>query len=238
MRARTRKENGMELSFNFLNKYWFLFVDGALTTLMLALFTIIFGTILGVLIALLRLSKRWFLRFPAQAYIEFIRGTPMLVQIFFIFYALPQLGLKIPEAPMFGPDFPRYVSGIIALSLNSGAYVAETIRAGIQAVDKGQAEAARSLGMSHGLAMRKIVLPQAFKNILPALGNEFVTIIKESSIVSVIGIGELMFRTSTVYGNSFRYFESLIICALIYFVLTFTTSRLIGLMERRLRASD
>jgi polar amino acid transport system permease protein len=228
----------MELNFSFLSKYWFLFIDGAGTTLMLALCTILFGTILGVVIALLRLSNHRILRYPAQAYIEFIRGTPMLVQIFFIFYALPQLGLRIPEFPAFGPDFPRYVSGIIALSMNSGAYVAEIIRAGIQAVDKGQTEAARSLGMGGLMTMRRIVLPQAFKNILPALGNEFVTIIKESSIVSVIGIGELMYRTSTVYGNSFRHFESLIICALIYFVLTFSMSRLLGLMERRLRTGD
>ena len=228
----------MTLNFAFLDRFWFMFVDGTRITLMLAVLTVVFGTILGVLIALLRLSKRWYLRFPAQAYIEFLRGTPMLVQIMFIFYALPQLGIRIPHVPMFGPDFPRFASGIIALSMNSGAYVAEIIRAGIQAVDKGQTEAARSLGMGHILTMRKIVLPQAFRNILPALGNEFVTIIKESSIVSVIGIGELMFRTQTVFGNTFRVFESLIICALIYFALTFTTSRLVGLMERRLRAGD
>ncbi|MDR2932714.1 MAG: amino acid ABC transporter permease [Oscillospiraceae bacterium] len=226
------------LNFSFLNKYWFLFVDGTITTLVLAIFTVVLGTILGVLIALLRLSDTRLLRYPAQVYIEVIRGTPMLVQIYFIFYALPQIGLRIPEVPLFGQDFPRYASGILALSINSGAYVAEIIRAGIQAVDKGQTEAARSLGMTQGQTMKKIVLPQAFKNILPALGNEFVTIIKESSIVSVIGVGELMFRTSTVYGNSFRFFESLIICAIIYFVLTFTTSRLLGIMERRLRTGE
>jgi polar amino acid transport system permease protein len=228
----------MDLNFSFLSKYWFLFVDGTRTTLMLAICTILFGTILGVAIALLRLSNWRILRYPARAYIEFIRGTPMLVQIMFIFYALPQLGLRIPEVPAFGQDFPRYVSGIIALSMNSGAYVAEIIRAGIQAVDKGQTEAARSLGMGGLMTMGRIVLPQAFKNILPALGNEFVTIIKESSIVSVIGIGELMFRTQTVYGNNFRVTESLLICAIIYFVLTFSLSRLLGLMERRLRTSD
>ena len=228
----------MELSFNFLKKYWFLFVDGTSITLLLSICTVFFGVIIGVLIALCRLSNSKFLRFPAQAYIEFLRGTPMLVQIYFIFYALPQMGLKIPDIPLFGPDFPRYASGILALSINSGAYIAEIIRAGIQAVDKGQTEAARSLGMSQMLTMNKIILPQAFKNILPALGNEFVTIIKESSIVSVIGIGELMFRTQTVYGNSFRFFESLIIAALIYFILTFTTSRLLGIMERRMRAGD
>jgi len=228
----------VSLNFSFLSRYWFLFVDGTRTTLMLSLMTVLLGTLIGIVISLMRLGRfrasRWF----AQAYIEFVRGTPMLVQIFFIFYALPQLGLRIPEVPLFGPDFPRYVSGIIALSLNSGAYIAEIIRAGIQSVDKGQTEAARSLGTPQLMTMRYIILPQAFRNILPALGNEFVTIIKESSIVSVIGIGELMYKTSTAYGNSFRYFESLIICALIYFVLTFTTSRLIALMERRMSAGD
>ncbi|AEF85998.1 amino acid ABC transporter, permease protein, His/Glu/Gln/Arg/opine family [Treponema primitia ZAS-2] len=227
-----------KLNFHFLQKYWFLFVNGAANTLILSFFTVFFGTLIGVLIALLRLSGNRLLRYPAQAYIEVIRGTPMLVQICFIFYALPQMGIRIPEVPLFGGDFPRYVSGVIALSLNSGAYVAEIIRAGIQAVDKGQVEAARSLGMTQMQAMGKIILPQAFKNILPALGNEFVTIIKESSIVSVIGVGELMFRTATVYGNSFRYFESLIICAIIYFIMTFTTSRLLGIMERRMHAGD
>ena len=228
----------MNLNFSFLNKYWFLFVDGARTTLIISVLTVFLGTVLGIAISLMRLSRFKAVSWISQAYIEFIRGTPMLVQIFFIFYALPQLGIRIPEVPAFGPDFPRYVSGIIALSINSGAYIAEIIRAGIQSVDKGQTEAARSLGTPQMMTMRYIVLPQAFRNILPALGNEFVTIIKESSIVSVIGIGELMYRTSTAYGNSFRYFESLIICAVIYFVLTFTTSRLIAMMERRLSAGD
>ena len=245
----------MDLNFSFLPKYWPMFVNGAKTTLLLSLATILIGVVGGVFLAILRLSK-WYplkflgrfglrraarfnpLSFLSAFYVEFIRGTPLMVQIFFIFYALPQMGLRFPNITGLGFDFPRFASGILALGLNSGAYIAEIVRAGIQAVDRGQTEAARSLGMTGGQAMRHIVLPQAFKNILPALGNEFVTLIKESSIVMVIGITELMFNTSQVYSSSYRYFESLIVCAVIYFVMTFTTSRLMGLVERRLRADE
>ena len=245
----------MDLNFSFLPKYWPMFVNGAKTTLLLSLATILIGVVVGVFLAILRLSK-WYplkflerfglrraarfnpLSFLSAFYVEFIRGTPLMVQIFFIFYALPQMGLRFPNITGLGFDFPRFASGILALGLNSGAYIAEIVRAGIQAVDRGQTEAARSLGMTGGQAMRHIVLPQAFKNILPALGNEFVTLIKESSIVMVIGITELMFNTSQVYSSSYRYLESLIVCAVIYFVMTFTTSRLMGLVERRLRADE
>lgn len=246
----------MELNFSFMTKYWPLFIRGAGTTLILSVFTVAIGLVVGIVLALCRLSKftpLGFLgkypqlsriskfnpiSFIASAYIEFMRGTPLMVQIFFIFYALPQMGFRIPNIPGLNFDFPRFASGILAMGLNSGAYVGEIVRAGIQAVDKGQSEAARSLGMTTTQTMRRIVLPQAFKNILPALGNEFVTVIKESSIVMVIGITELMFNTSQVYSSSYRYFESLIVCALVYFVMTFTTSRLLGVMERRMKTDE
>ena len=228
----------MELNFSFLSKYWPMFIRGAGTTLILSVFTVVIGLIVGVVLALMRLGKFKPLSLISAAYTEFIRGTPLMVQIFFIFYALPQMGIKIPNISGLGFDFPRFASGILAMGLNSAAYVGEIVRAGIQAVDRGQTEAARSLGMTGWQTMRRVVLPQAFKNILPALGNEFVTVIKESSIVMTIGITELMFNTSQVYSSSFRYFESLIVCALIYFVMTFTTSRLLGVMERRMNKSD
>lgn len=246
----------MNLNFTFLYKYWPMFVSGIKTTLALALVTVIIGLILGVILALLRLSKfyplkflkkyRYFaflgkfnpLSFLATAYVEFMRGTPLLVQILFIFYALPQLGLSFPNIQGLGFDFPRFAAGITAMSLNSAAYICEIVRAGIQAVDKGQTEAALSVGLTKLKAMRYIVLPQAFKNILPALGNEFITVIKESSIVMVIGITELMFNTAQVYSSSYRYFESLIVCALVYFAATFTTSRLLGILEGRLRGDE
>lgn len=185
----------MELNFSFLSKYWPMFIRGAGTTLILSVFTVVIGLIVGVVLALMRLGKFKPLSLISAAYTEFIRGTPLMVQIFFIFYALPQMGIKIPNISGLGFDFPRFASGILAMGLNSAAYVGEIVRAGIQAVDRGQTEAARSLGMTGWQTMRRVVLPQAFKNILPALGNEFVTVIKESSIVMTIGITELMFNT-------------------------------------------
>lgn len=218
-----------QLNFSFLSKYYMFFLNGAKFTIILAIFTVLFGVVLGVVLALMRISKNKPLNFVSAAYVEFIRGTPLMVQLFIIYYALPN---------MIGVNLPDMVSAILALAVNSSAYVSEIIRAGIQAVDKGQMEAARSLGMPYGMAMRYIIIPQAIKNILPALGNEFIVVIKESSIVSVIGIHELMYNADTVRGNTFRAFEPLIIAAFMYFIMTFTLSKLMGRFERRLKTSD
>ncbi|MBC8061879.1 MAG: amino acid ABC transporter permease [Clostridiaceae bacterium] len=219
------------MDFGFLNKYYMLFLIGAKNTILIAFFVVLFGVIIGVILALMKLSKNKLFNILASAYIEFIRGTPILVQLFIVFFGLPKF-------PGILGDHMEYIAGIIALSINSGAYVAEIIRAGIQAVDKGQMEAARSLGIPRGMAMRFVIIPQAFKNILPALGNEFITVIKESSIVSVIGINELMYNTQTVQSNSFRPFEPLMIVAVMYFILTFTLSKVLGKVERGMRARD
>ncbi|KRU30559.1 arginine transport system permease ArtQ [Clostridium sporogenes] len=226
------------MDFSFLSKYYSFFTNGAKYTIILAFFTVVIGTILGLLLSLMKLSKNKILKYIAVSYIEFIRGTPVLVQLYIIYYGLPTIGIRFPEVPILGSNFPDFFAGILALSINSGAYVAEIIRAGIQAVDKGQMEAARSLGMSESMAMKNVIIPQAFKNILPALGNEFITIIKESSIVSIIGIHELMYNADTVRGNIFRPFEPLLVAALMYFILTFTLSKLLGVAERRMRVSD
>lgn len=226
------------LDFSFLPKYYMFFLSGAKNTLLLAAFTVAFGVILGTVIALLKISKYKILRFISTAYIEFIRGTPILVQLFIIFYGLPKIGINFPEVPALGDDFPRFMAGVIALSINSAAYVAEIIRAGIQAIDKGQMEAARSLGMPHWMAMRYIILPQAIRNILPAFGNEFVVVIKESSIASIIGISELMFNADTVRGNTFDPFKPFIVAAIMYFCMTFPLSKLLAHIERRMRAGD
>jgi polar amino acid transport system permease protein len=214
------------------------FIDGAKITLLLSIFTIFLGVILGIILALMRISNRLVLKAIAASYIEFIRGTPILVQLFIVYYGLPMIGVKFPDIPALGSSFPDFMAGVVALSINSGAYVAEIIRAGIQAVDKGQMEAARSLGMPYGMGMRYIILPQAFKNILPALGNEFIVIIKESAVVSIIGIHDLMYNADTVRGNIYKPFEPLIVAAIIYFIMTFTLSRLVGRVERSLRTSD
>ncbi len=217
-----------------LEKYYSFFLEGVQNTLIIAVFTVLIGTVLGVLMATARLSNVPPLKWLATAYIEFFRGTPLMVQLMFIFYGLPMIGVTFPDVP-FIENFQRFAAGIVALSLNSCAYVAEVIRSGIQAVDIGQMEAARSLGFKKSQSMRMVILPQAIRNILPALGNEFITVIKESSIVSVIGIADLMYRTNGVKAKNYKTLECLFIAAVIYFILTFVSSRLISLMERRMR---
>lgn len=216
-----------------LTRYSSFFAEGVKNTLIIALFAVVLGTVLGTLMALLRMSRFKPARAIATAYIEFVRGTPLMIQLMFVFYGLPMTGIQFPTVS-FIPDFPRFAAGIFAMSINSCAYVAEIIRSGIQAVDDGQTEAARSIGFTHGQTMRMVVLPQAVKNILPALGNEFVTVIKESSIVSVVGIADLMFRTNDVIAVTYIQLEALAIAALIYFMMTFLASRFIAFMERRM----
>jgi len=220
---------GKQLDLGFLIKYKMFYISGVQNTLLLAIFAVFFGVMLGVVLALMKLSKKKILKAIATAYIEFLRGTPVIVQIYIVYYGLPK---AVPF------ELPDMVWGIVALSLNSGAYVAEIIRAGIQAVDKGQMEAARSIGMPHGMGMRYIVIPQAFKNILPALGNEFIVVVKESAIVSVVGITELMYRADTIRGITYRAFAPLMVAAVIYFIITYTLSRLLGIVERRMSAGD
>lgn len=214
-------------------RYSSFFTEGIVNTLIIAAFSVLLGTLLGTVMATMRMGRVAPLRWLAVAYIEFIRGTPLMVQLMFIFYGLPMIGIKIPDISWI-PNFSRFAAGIVAMSMNSCAYVAEIIRSGIQAVDIGQTEAARSVGFSSGEAMRLVVLPQAVKNILPALGNEFVTVIKESSIVSVIGIADLMFRTNDIIALSYRSLECLAVAAVLYFIMTFISSRLISLAERRM----
>ncbi|NLG24371.1 MAG: amino acid ABC transporter permease [Clostridiales bacterium] len=214
-------------------RYGNFFGQGIQNTLIIALFTVLFGTVLGTLLAIMRMGKLKPTSWLATGYIEFIRGTPLMIQLMFLFYGLPLLGIRFPKIDAI-PNFDRFAAGIFAMSINSAAYVAEIIRSGIQAVDVGQTEAARSLGFRQGQTLRMVVLPQAVKNILPALGNEFVTIIKESSIVSVIGIADLMYRTNGVIAITYVQLESLAVAAILYFVMTFITSRFISLAERRM----
>ncbi|MDQ6419700.1 amino acid ABC transporter permease [Paenibacillus sp. LHD-117] len=216
------------LDFNFLEEHWPSFLRGAWMTLQLSFFGVLLGTALGVVFALLRISNFWLLRVIASAYIEIIRGTPMLVQIIIIYYGLTEFGINLPP----------FMSAVLALTINSSAYMAEVFRAGIAAIDKGQMEAARSLGLSRAQAMRYVVLPQAFRNMLPAIGNEFIVIIKDSSLVSTIGIAEILYNTQTIRGVTFQPLEPLLVAAAIYFVMTFTLSKLLGALERKLSTDD
>ncbi|MFS0723038.1 amino acid ABC transporter permease [Paenibacillus sp. 1P07SE] len=216
-----------DLNFSFLNEHWPTFAKAALTTLQLSAVGVVLGTLFGVMFALMRISTVGLLRFLAGAYIELIRGTPMIVQILIIYYGLTTFGINLPP----------FTAGVVALTINSAAYMAEVFRAGIQAIDKGQYEAARSLGMTRAMAMRHVVLPQAFRNMLPAIGNEFIIIIKDSSLVAFIGIGELMYTARNLQSSLFLPTEPLLVIAAIYFIMTFTLSNLLRALERKLTKS-
>ena len=221
-------------NFSFLPKYGVYFLQALGYTLLLAVISVLLAVIPALLLAFMRLSKNRFVRGVSGAYIAIFRSTPLLVQLSIIYFGLFG-AISIPRLYLFGfIDISRFIPGVVALALNSSAYVAEIFRAGILAVDAGQTEAARSLGLSATQAMKLVVLPQAIKNILPALGNEFVTVIKESSIVSVIGLADLMFRTNDVIALTFKSLACLAIAALCYFAMTFTGGRLIALAERKM----
>ncbi|WP_149095080.1 ABC transporter substrate-binding protein/permease [Paenibacillus terrae] len=210
-------------------KYRSFYVTGIGYTLLLSALGVLFGFIIGLIISLLRMSGVRIIEWLGTAYVEVLRGTPMLVQLMIIHYGV---------ALTLGVNFTPLQSGIITLSLNSSAYLAEIFRAGIQAVDRGQMEAARSLGMGRGKAMRHVILPQAFKSVLPAIGNEFITIIKESSIISTIGMVDIMYQAQVIKNITYEGLSPFVIAAAIYFVMTFSLSKLLGLWERKLRASD
>ena len=204
------------------------FMEGVEITLQLAFFTVLFGSLLGLVVAVCRRTRLLPLRWLMNAYVAFIRGTPLLVQVLLVVYGLPQLGIR----------FPRMTLCIIALVINSGAYMAELIRAGLQSVEKGQVEAAESLGMSSGQTMLYIILPQAVKVTLTAMGNVFVAIIKESSILYAVGVYELTYQAYKLASVNYYYIETMIVAALIYFVLTYVATKLLGLLERRMRRAD
>ena len=218
-------------------RYHSFFEEGIVNTLIIAAFTVFFGTIFGTLMSSMRMSKILPLKWLAVAYIEFIRGTPLMVQLMFIFYGLPMVGFTLPDISWI-PNFSRFSAGIIAMSINSCAYVAEIIRSGVQAVDVGQMEAARSVGFSHGQAMRLVVLPQAIKNILPALANELVTMVKESSICSVLGMTELIWGAKTVATTTYKTLSPYVLAALVYFVINYPAGKAIEAIERRMRRGD
>ena len=209
------------------SKYWQLFLfEGVKNTLILTLIAVSLGVLLGTVVAMLKMSRSKLVRFLISVYIEIIRGTPILLQLYVFYFVLPEL------LPFLSLSSFMWVA--IALCINSSAYVSEVIRSGIQAVDKGQTEAARSLGLSQRQTMRKIILPQAVRNILPALGNEFIMILKETSLASTFFLGDLMTSYLLVKGATYLGFETLIIVGAIYFLLTFPLSKLVAHFEKKL----
>lgn len=211
-----------------LLKYWPVFLTGLKNTVLIALVAIVLGTLFGTLIALVRMSKNKIASTIALVYIEVIRGTPMLLQFYFFWLGLPYLF----------PKMSNIGCALIALCINSSAYVAECVRAGIQAVDSGQREAAMSLGLTEKNIMKKIILPQAVKNILPALGNEFIVMIKETALASIFFVGELMTAFKTVQSNTFLGLEPLIVVGIIYLMITLALSKGVKVVERRMNAND
>ena len=227
-------QRGFEAAFKYID----MFLEGMVCTVSLSAMTVLFGFMLALVLALMRMAKFKPLNWVAATYVEIFRATPLLVQLFIVYHVL-LAGLDLPTWKIFGfIRFERFIPGVIALSLNSGAYLSEIIRSGIQSIDGGQTEAARSLGMTQWQNMRYIVLPQAIKNILPAIANEFVTIIKESSICYTIGVQEIMSAVANVKGATFSIGEPLIIAACVYFCLTFPTSKIIAYFERRMSRGD
>jgi polar amino acid transport system permease protein len=197
--------------------------DGILRTFQVTIFSILLAIVIGLFAGLGRISRVTIVNRIATVYVEVIRGIPLLVQIFYIYYALGRI-VKIPDI----------TSAVIAMSVCYGAYMGEIFRAGIQAIPKGQMEAALALGFSRGKAMRHIILPQTFKIILPPIGNEFIALLKDSSLVSILAVSDLLRRGREFASRTFLYFETLTVVALVYLILTLFFSWLVGLMEDRL----
>ncbi|WP_179395333.1 ABC transporter substrate-binding protein/permease [Lacticaseibacillus absianus] len=204
--------------------YWQFFAKGIGYTLLITAVAVVIGVLLGTLLALMRLGHVKLVKALAVAYIEFVRGTPLMIQVMFVYFGI---GMFI--------DIPALIAGIIAVALNSGAYVAEIIRGGIESIPTGQTEAARSLGLSQKQTMQSVVLPQAIKNIWPALGNEFISLIKESSIVSIIGVTDLIYQLKVVQTATYKGVQPIFVAMVIYFVLTFGLSKLLGHFERKMK---
>ena len=202
-----------------------LLIVGAGITIQITAISEGLGLIIGMFVGIARICNVKVLRALATVYIDFLRGTPLLVQIFLIYFALPMV---------VGQRVDPFIAAITACGINSGAYIAEIFRAGIQAIDEGQMEAGRSLGMSWVQTMRYIIVPQAFKNVIPPLGNEFIALLKDSSLVSVIGFEELTRRGQLIIARTYGSLEIWITVALIYLVMTLTISRLVSYMEKRL----
>lgn len=251
-------------NFSKIVPYAQLFKQGLLVTILLSVFTVAIGFCIALLLAIMRMSNfrplrtlgldknghlresgflAWISRFNplsfiATAYVEILRSTPVIVQIFIIYYGVFSL-IKLPSFQLFGfIKFDRFFPGVVALGMNSGAYLCEIIRAGIQSIDGGQTEAARSLGLSQTQNLRYIIMPQALKNILPAIANEFVVIIKESAITYTIGVQDIMSAVNAVKGATFVIIEPLLVATAIYFCLCFPTSKIIAYFERRMSHGD
>ena len=220
------------MDFSFVNEYYLSYLQGAGVTILISFMALLFGFIVGLVACVCKISNKSVLKWIANVYIEVIRDTPLLVQVMIMAYGFPMiLGIKYPT--MFGYD-DTFTAAVMAMILNSGAYIAEILRSGISSVEKGQMEASRSLGLTYLQSMRYIIVPQAVKNILPALANEFISLVKESAIVAFVGVTDIMFVAISVKNSTYNGFGPYLFAALIYFVITFTLSKLVGLLEKKM----
>ena len=229
----------LQLAWELFIKNWPMFLRGAYRTLLVSMIGTIIGALIGLVVGIIRTIpmpkskvKKSTLKIVNKllsAYIEFFRGTPMMVQAMVIYYGV---------AGAYGIQLNRMFAGILIVSINTGAYMAEIIRGGVLSIDDGQFEAAQALGMTHVQTMINVVLPQVIRNILPATGNEFVVNIKDTSVLSVISITELFYQTKTIASSSFKFFEPFFITCIIYFIMTYTVTRLLRLFEKKLEGPD
>src|SRR3954466_3641587 len=229
----------IEWIIRIISENWPMFLRGAGVTILIAIIGTIIGTMIGLVVGIIRtinLPERGIKRAILKVvnailtiYIEFFRGTPMIVQAMVIYYG---------SALAFGMDMDRIAAAIFIVSINTGAYMAEIVRGGIVSIDKGQFEAAHAIGMNHFQTMTNVVLPQTFRNILPATGNQFVINIKDTSVLNVISVSELFFQTKSIAGNNFRYFESFFVASILYLIMTFTATRILKFVEKRMDGPD
>ena len=225
----------IEWLIKIITNNWPMFIRGAGMTLLISIIGTLIGSLIGLIVGVVRTIpipergiKKILLKIVniiLSVYIEFFRGTPMIVQAMVIYYG---------SAAAFGIDINKIVAGLFIVSINTGAYMSEIVRGGIVSIDKGQFEAAQAIGMNHFQTMTNVVLPQVIRNILPATGNEFVINIKDTSVLNVISVSELFFQTKSIAGNNFRYFESFFVACILYFIMTFTVTRILRYLEKRI----
>ncbi|MCI6693235.1 MULTISPECIES: amino acid ABC transporter permease [unclassified Clostridium] len=225
----------IEWLIKIITNNWPMFIRGAGMTLLISIVGTLIGSLIGLIVGVIRTIpipergiKKTLLKtinIILSVYIEFFRGTPMIVQAMVIYYG---------SAAAFGIDINRIVAGLFIVSINTGAYMSEIVRGGIVSIDKGQFEAAQAIGMNHFQTMTNVVLPQVIRNILPATGNEFVINIKDTSVLNVISVSELFFQTKSIAGNNFRYFESFFVACILYFIMTFTVTRILRYLEKKI----
>lgn len=219
----------MALDFSIIPGIMPALLVGTRLTIQLAFVAVVIGLVIGSFVGIGRVGGNRVVRILTGIYVDFIRGTPLLVQLFLVYFGLPSL---------IGRPVPPFTAAIAAMGINSGAYVAEIVRAGIQSIDRGQMEAARSVGLTYSQSMRYIIFPQAFRRIIPPLGNEFIAMLKDSSLVSVIALEDLLRKGQVVITRTFRPFEVYMVVALIYLVMTLAISGLVAWSEKRLKVVD